>query len=62
MTNFLLSMACLAAGALFYGAWRLWRSDTPRGKPILMLIAALVILANIAIITIPDKNGNSLVK
>jgi hypothetical protein len=62
MSNFLLSMACLVAGALIFGAWRLWRTKATRGKAVLMLITALVILANIAIITVPDKNGNSLVK
>jgi hypothetical protein len=30
-------------------------------QPILMAITALVILANIAILTIPNENGNALI-
>ncbi len=62
MINLLLSLAVFAIGVLLFGAWRLWRQGGPRSKPILMLVAALVILANIAILTVPDQNGNALVQ
>jgi uncharacterized membrane protein len=60
MINLLLSLSVLAVGILCVGAWRLWRSSGQRAKPLLMLIAALVIMANLAIVTIPDQNGNAL--
>jgi hypothetical protein len=61
MTNFLLSVATFAALLLIYGAIRLWRRDGAGRQPILMAITALVILANIAILTIPNDNGNALI-
>jgi hypothetical protein len=62
MINIILSLAVLAIGVLMFGAWRLWQQGGSRSKPILMLIAALVILANIAILTVPDQKGNALVQ
>jgi heme O synthase-like polyprenyltransferase len=62
MINLLLSLAVIAACILLIGAWRLWRRNGKRGKAALMFTAALVILANIAILTVPDGNGNALIK
>jgi hypothetical protein len=61
MTNIMLSIATMAALLLIYGALRLWRRDGAGRQPILMVITALVILANIAILTIPNKQGNALI-
>jgi len=60
MINFLLSVAMVGVFALFYGAIRMWMREGLSKKPILMIIAALVILGNIAIWAIPDDRGNSL--
>jgi hypothetical protein len=60
MTNIILSSASFFAALLLYGAWRLWQRDG-LGKQIwLMVGAAIVIIANVAIWTVPDQNGNSL--
>jgi magnesium-transporting ATPase (P-type) len=61
MASFILSLATLVAFALLWGAWRLWKTNGFGQKLWLMIAAALVIFTNIAIWTIPDKNGNSLV-
>jgi hypothetical protein len=60
MTNIILSLAVFASFALIYGALKLSRSIGWGMKSWLMIIAAAVILANVAIWSIPDKNGNSL--
>jgi drug/metabolite transporter superfamily protein YnfA len=61
MTNAFLSIAMLAGFALIWGAWRLWQRDGLGQKVWLMAAAALVIFANIAIWTVPDEKGRSLV-
>lgn len=61
MTNIMLSIATMASLLLIYGAFRLWRRDGAGRQPILMAITALVILVNIAILTIPNKQGNALI-
>lgn len=60
MVNFVLSIGMLAGFALLCGAWRLWRRDGTGQKVWLMIAAALVIFANVAIWTVPDKQGKSL--
>jgi hypothetical protein len=60
MTNIILSAATFTAILLLYGAFRLWRRDGMTKQPLLMALAALVIIANLAIWTVPDKNGKSL--
>lgn len=62
MTNAFLSIGMLAGFALLWGAWRLWQRDGLGQKMWLMLAAALVIFANVAIWTVPDGSGNTLVK
>lgn len=62
MTNAFLSIGMLAGFALLWGAWRLWRRDGLAQKAWLMVAAALVIFANVAIWTVPDDKGRSLVK
>jgi hypothetical protein len=62
MVNAFLSIGMIAGFALLWGAWRLWKRDGLGQKVWLMIAAALVIFANIAIWTVPDKSGNTLVK
>jgi drug/metabolite transporter superfamily protein YnfA len=61
MANVILSIAMIAGFALIWGAWRLWQRDGLGQKVWLMAAAALVIFANIAIWTVPDEKGRSLV-
>jgi hypothetical protein len=61
MLNFVLSIATFAALLLLFGAWKLWRREGAVQKMWLMIAAALVIFGNIAIWSIPDKRGNSLI-
>lgn len=60
MTGALLSIAMLAGFALLWGAWRLWQREGARQKALLMAAAALVLFANVAIWTVPDQQGRSL--
>jgi hypothetical protein len=60
MTNIILSAATFTAILLLYGAFRLWRRDGMTKQPLLMALTAAVIIANLAIWTVPDKNGKSL--
>jgi hypothetical protein len=60
MINAFLSIGMLAAFALLWGAWRLWKRDGLGQKVWLMVAAALVIFANIAIWTVPDQKGQTL--
>jgi uncharacterized membrane protein len=62
MTNIIMSVASFFAVLLLYGAWRLWQRDGFAKQVWLMLGAALVIIADVAIWTVPDGNGNSLAK
>jgi Co/Zn/Cd efflux system component len=61
MLNFMLSVAVFAACLLLVGAWKRWRSGGTSQQTWLMVAAALVILVNIAIWVVPDKQGKSLV-
>jgi NO-binding membrane sensor protein with MHYT domain len=60
LTNIILSIASFFAALLLYGAWKLRQRDGLNKQVWLMIGAALVIIANVAIWTIPDGNGNSL--
>jgi EamA domain-containing membrane protein RarD len=61
MANLILSVATFAGILLLWGAWKRWRSDRAGKQMWLMIIAALVIFANIAIWVVPDDKGQSLV-
>lgn len=61
MLNAILSLAMLSAFLLLFGAWKRWRREGLRQQTWLMIAAALVILANVAIWVVPDKQGKSLV-
>lgn len=60
MTNIILSTATFTVVLLLYGAFRQWRKSGVGKQAVLMVIAAGVIIINIAIWTVPNKNGNSL--
>lgn len=57
MGDLALSLLMLVAIALIGGAIYLWRKDGPSRNVWLMLIAALVMLGNVAIWVIPDSHG-----
>lgn len=61
MSNILLTIAMFAGFALLWGAWKLRQREGVVQKVWLMVVAALVIFANIAIWTVPDDKGRSLV-
>ncbi|MGC1468172.1 MAG: hypothetical protein WA793_02225 [Sphingorhabdus sp.] len=62
MTAAILSIAMLGGFALLWGAWKLWKRDGLGQKVWLMIAAALVLFANVAIWTVPDDQGRSLVE
>jgi hypothetical protein len=53
MTNIILSLAMAASFALFYGAWKLSQTYGWKLKSWLMILAGLVIIANVIIATMP---------
>jgi len=60
MMNVILSAAMLAVFALLYGAIRLGMRDGFGQRPLLMIVAALVIAGNVVIWAVPDDQGRSL--
>jgi len=60
MTTTVLSVAMLAAFALVIGAVVLLRRGLRR-QPVLMLVLAAVLLANVFIWTVPTRSGTSLI-
>ncbi|MAF62696.1 MULTISPECIES: hypothetical protein [Pseudomonadota] len=59
MTSFVLSIAMLTAIALVFGAIALFRRGQ-RKQPALMLVLAVVMIANVVIWSIPTKSGHTL--
>jgi hypothetical protein len=59
MTSFVLSIAMLTAIALVFGAIALFRRGQ-RKQPALMLVLAVVMIANVVIWSIPTNSGQSL--
>jgi drug/metabolite transporter superfamily protein YnfA len=54
-----LSIVALAALALLAGAFVLWRKGAPRKQPVLMVVLAAIMLANVLIWTLPDSSGKA---
>ena len=54
-----LSIIVLAAMALLAGAWFLWRRGGSKKQVFLMILLALIMVANVAIWTIPDASGEA---
>ena len=59
MQDLWLSLAMLAAIVLIGGAFWQWRRSGPSRNVWLMLILAVVMLANVAIWVIPGPNGTA---
>lgn len=57
-TDTVLSILMLAALALLGGAYVLWRRGGAKRQVTLMVILALVAIANVAIWIVPDSQGN----
>lgn len=57
--DIVLSIVMLAAIALLIGAFMLWRRTGQAKHPLLMVVLALVALANVAIWTVPDASGEA---
>ncbi len=58
--QFILAIMALAAIALFWGAWHLWRVRGLTTQPALMAALGLILLANVAIWAIPNDQGVTL--
>lgn len=55
----ILSIIMLAAVALVVGAIFLWRRGGSRKQMFLMILLAAIMLANVAIWTVPDASGDA---
>lgn len=58
-SDLVLSIVMLAAFALLAGAFVLWRKTGELKNPALMVVLAIVAIANVLIWTIPDADGTS---
>ncbi len=54
-----LSIIMLAAAALTIGAFALWRRGGSRLQVVLMLVLAVIMIANVALWVIPGERGTS---
>lgn len=59
MLDTVLSVVVLAAIALFFGAFLLWRRTGSSKNAMLMVILAVVALINVAIWTVPAADGEA---
>ncbi|MDG5748881.1 hypothetical protein P8Q88_11915 [Qipengyuania sp. XHP0207] len=59
MLDAVLSLTVLAAILLVIGAWFLWRRTGNAKNALLMVLLAVVALANVAIWTLPDAGGEA---
>ncbi len=57
--NIVLSIVMLTAGALIAGAFVYWRRTGQTKQPLLMLLLALIAIANVAIWTVPTSDGEA---
>ncbi|WP_379922154.1 hypothetical protein [Erythrobacter sp. R86502] len=58
MTDIVLSIVMLAALALVAGAFVLWRRTGEAKNPALMVLLAVIAIANVLIWTVPTKTGD----
>lgn len=59
MTDIVLSIVMLAAFALLAGAFFYWRRTGELKQPALMVVLAIVAIANVLIWTVPSEDGTS---
>ena len=59
MINIVLGIVMLAAFALVGGAVFFWRRTGQMKQPVLMVVLALVMVANVLIWTLPDASGDA---
>lgn len=59
MTDIVLSIVMLAAFALVAGAFVLWRRTGEAKQPALMVLLAVIAVANVLIWTIPTQGGEA---
>ena len=59
MMGFVLSLVVLAAFALVGGAVVLWRRTGEAKQPALMVVLALIAIANVLIWTLPNADGST---
>lgn len=59
MTDIVLSIVMLTAIALIAGAFVYWRRTGEMKQPALMVLLALIAIANVLIWTIPTSDGSS---
>ena len=59
MLDTVLSIVVLAAIALFFGAFFLWKRTGNTKNALLMVILAMVALVNVAIWTVPAADGET---
>ncbi|QFT77144.1 hypothetical protein [Erythrobacter sp. THAF29] len=57
--NIVLSIVMLTAFALIAGAFVLWRRTGEVKQPALMVLLALIAIANVLIWTVPSSDGSS---
>ena len=59
MTDIVLSIVMLAALALLAGAFALWRRTGEAKNPLLMVMLAVIAVANVLIWTLPSAGGQA---
>lgn len=59
MLDVVLSILMLAALALLAGAFLLWRRTGRMKQPLLMVLLAVIAIANVAIWTLPGADGTA---
>jgi hypothetical protein len=57
--NIVLSIVMLAAFALVAGAFVMWRRGAPPKQPLLMILLAIIAIANVAVWTVPGESGDA---
>jgi hypothetical protein len=57
--NLVLSILMLAAIGLVVGAFVIWRKTGVVRQPLLMLMLAVIAIANVALWTVPDGTGSA---
>ena len=59
MTDLVLGMVMLAAFALCFGAYALWKRTGEAKQPALMVLLAVIAVMNVLIWTVPNADGTA---